>query len=995
MTGVSSPASRDPPSSEEIGIGTLSSTQVSSYSTRYMDLVQHDRSASAISESDCGLAAASDARLKSEGQSGSKTKRQQVLSKLPKGRSIRNLAAKFFNEPSIGAPPTAPLPSGYQRQALLAKSPHASRTPTKLRHELKPDEVFIKETRGPFTHGASEQSPGDDDPVIEDSFLDWAQQLDENSRTPAKGARNGPGADQDSPTKPVTPVPNRSKQPLTEVLEEVSPTSLGTPSPKSPGGLPQSPEDPGWDDAIKWVKGRMKEDEKKEKQVAQDLKKLKAGKDAVKRASQYGYKTMKPLQQMTQDEFEAVGIAATTPSPKGKKTSILGALFTKMRGSKKEQEEQASVIGRQLEDHGSLLPLKSASAKNVNVPAPEDQVHHDKALRLLEGEGYEENELVSPFDATPSEGSAAWTDASTPDEERAKTLSMLEGGSPQSAGGKTSVSGPLGLGISTQSRDRLEEYNRRAAQRTTSEFLEFRRQQQSATGGNGNAFWQQRAASNKGSAESLPFEKTSVGSGRPDNPHAARLLSETPSWTTDISDEQHDEWTLSSLEESDFADEIADFNGLTGPYRPNLVDFTPEVDRFLGATRMYPSMPRRVLDDQEDRDRTADSVYSRPDVFSDALTQSPEDFYRNSALISNSTPDSSTGFNAYDTADNDDSSSVYSQDLTDDAMPPPLNVPVLKVKGSSPLTRSTDPNAFVPNRSDSFTEKIDEARRRRQPKLSSHPALRGSAEPSQLRKEQGQSKPDLGRVDSGIGWPVSAGAAEDFTAAMVDRGEFVPSKQPQVEDLFMQLNDDNKWRWKTPNVDDNDAGETVGATALQELRNSLGLPAQRFPKAGQPRHPGHPYSWNHKKVMCQGIHNPANDQPQLPQMHENVPLNMSHLGSQYVNSSPKDSQTTGTRMCKCCGAACCRYATLLCTSKATSSQKLMEEMVRNTAQQYVNSLRITCPNGLEEYETFLTCACCGKHICPDCATKCSEKTCQAIVCKTCMAQSNECPVHNF
>ena len=46
---------------------------------------------------------------------------------------------KFFNEP-IHASLATPLSSGYQRQALAAKLPHAPNIPMRSRHETKPDD---------------------------------------------------------------------------------------------------------------------------------------------------------------------------------------------------------------------------------------------------------------------------------------------------------------------------------------------------------------------------------------------------------------------------------------------------------------------------------------------------------------------------------------------------------------------------------------------------------------------------------------------------------------------------------------------------------------------------------------------------------------------------------------------------------------------------------------------------------------------------------------
>ena len=72
----------------------------------------------------------------------------------------------------------------------------------------------------------------------------------------------------------------------------------------------------------------------------------------------------------------------------------------------------------------------------------------------------------------------------------------------------------------------------------------------------------------------------------------------------------------------------------------------------------------------------------------------------------------------------------------------------------------------------------------------------------------------------------------------------------------------------------------------------------------------------------------------------------------------------------------------------------MGEMVRMRAQQRLEMLKASYPDGIEQYETFLLCGGgCGEMVCPECAGLCGEKGCETVICKGSMEGNGLCSQH--
>lgn len=732
-----------------------------------------------------------------------------------------------------------------------------------------------------------------------------------------------------------------------------SPVSLLAPSTPSSTtartspGLPKGPWEPDWDDAVKYVKKLEKEREAREAKEAKVLKielkkeekrvkKLKAGKDVVKRGSQLGLTPKKPVQDMTEDEFELVGSAATTPQKEttiAKKSGVLGAFFTKMRGTKQEQEMQAEDIDRKLENHSSLLMLKLAGSKNINEPTPEDRGHYDKALRVLNGEQYEEENLVSPFESSPDSDANA-------------------------------ASAPVGLGISAESQEHLANHNKAAAEMGYEEFAASRQKT--------NDF---PAANNEGNHTGL--EPIEIVGDATEETYALRPMStieeaegeeaEMPKVNRagGIHDRQPEDQSFSSsssLYSTEDVEEARMFDGLSGPYQSSKKRFRSEVDHYVDINTLAYSLDSDAI----------------PAPLSVQKTRKGKEVAQ-------------TGYGEVETP----------------TKLPPLKIPVIHVSTSSQDMRPAESNSFTPKKTNSYYSRIQEASRLQQSKVGSHPAFRDLndgtdtvAKAAEDVSSQIRPRPtsEHARVDSGIGMGVDVIVDEGYATGTTKQQEFIPPQSPQNPGSELAVNGKSQQpRKPTLSGKTYDDGQAVRNVDIQALRNEVGVAAIRLPSGPEsPKHPNHPFTWNHEKVMCREIHNPLNVQPQLPpEMPHNHPLHLSRMDSQYFNSSPTKSQMTEAKMCDNCGKFCCRFANLVITSKIATSKDLAEEMVRLKAEQRVNMLRAFHPSGIEEYDTFLNCAQCGHHVCPGCATKCTEYLCQAIVCADCTDETQVCPVHNF
>lgn len=716
-------------------------------------------------------------------------------------------------------------------------------------------------------------------------------------------------------------------------------------------GYPTGPEDPNWDDAVKRVKRIVQEREKREAEEAcqqqkelkiqeKKLKRLKAGKDVLIRGSQLGLTPKKPLDEMTEDEFEAVGAFATTPAKEtsiAKKSGIFSTLFTKILGTTQEKEEHIEKIKLKLERHKSLELLNMASVEDVKELSLEDRIHFEKTLRALNGEG-------SPFAVSPGSDGGN----STSDDKNRTTAGTLE----ENVAVPNDVAiGSVRLGITADTPGRASERQKSAKNMSYQEFVALKR-------------WRQNLDSQGENTQSIHDGPALSDIAEEDvESHAARgnLVVTKLKLEEEHEDDDRSSWCTESIYSIVEIEKMNDFGGLSVQYRASSRGSAPEVDQCLNV-----------------------GGHTTPQ-FSESYAP----------------------FNLPNDTQDDDAASNYSDKIELDAMPAPLNLRVLKVKQSSTHVQPAHPNSFIPDREASFHARIQEASRLQEAHIGSrsHPALRTtpvddkdakSAEhpPNVQHCENGvDSKPKHDSLDSGIGSMSNEQLEqvdEGYATGNVKQNEFLSNEGPKTPS---SKSNRSTQHWEGGSTA-GESGETVDDGDLGALRTDVGLGPLRLASwNSSPKHPHHPFTWNHEKIMCRQIHNPMEVLPQMPSLPRSAPVSVSRMDSDYFNSSPTKSATGEPNMCQSCGSLCCRFANLLVTSKISTGGDIMEEMVRTKAQQRVNMLRTYHPNGIEEYETFIQCAQCGHHVCPKCSKKCTEQLCQSIVCADCRAQNETCPMH--
>jgi hypothetical protein len=644
----------------------------------------------------------------------------------------------------------------------------------------------------------------------------------------------------------------------------------------------------------------MKKEEKR-------LKKLNAGKDAIKRQSQLGMVPKKPLEDITEDEFELVGEAAmvadqSTPTTK---TNLLGALFTKMQGSKEERKKRAHEIGHSLDNHASLHMLSKTRSNTTDEPGAESTDQYNETLRMLEGKTPLPKELVSPFehgeagDMTPS----------------------------------------VGLGISSPEQEELATRNRLAAKMSYEDIAEMKAKEQES-------------------------RKMQPGHGREPPSPRPRLGQETAT------------------------------------IRP--MTTIKELDR---ETTASPSFDRTIR--ASDNRNISPSLYSTDDAVSINTIESdaiPPPLSVQKSRVKHSTPKDSQG------------NQIGSR---------PKHVPILHVSKSSQHLQPTESKSFIPRRNSEFHSKIREQSRVQASKVGSHPALRVNTHQTGTPSKAGKVKshPALrgaadqtgfasrysgdhdydqrpetiatpARVDSGIGTSAGEVADEGYGTGNVSQHEFARGKGSPATASVAESKKQPRQRKATLMAPDNtDALQATGID-LSALRREVGLDAAQLPGPQSVKHPNHPFTWHHEKVMCYAVHNPLNAQPSLPAILEHQPVDMGRVSSKHFSNSPGKGKIVGVKVCACCGTHCCRFAHLFNTSKKATNKDVAEENMRMKAEQRVDKLRAYHPNGIEEYDTFLTCSQCKRKVCPGCATKCFEPLCGAIICTDCTPESGVCPVHD-
>ena len=731
----------------------------------------------------------------------------------------------------------------------------------------------------------------------------------------------------------------------------------------SPRGLPAGPWEADWPDAVKWVRREVDKREEREVKETRDskremkkeekrLKKLNAGKEAVKRQSQLGMVPKKPLEDITEDEFELVGEAAmvadqSTPTTK---TNLLGALFTKMQGSKQERKKRAHEIGHSLDNHASLSMLNKTHTSIVDGLGAEATSKYNETLRMLEGETPVPKELVSPFER--GEG-----DDMTPS---------------------------IGLGISSPEQEELATRNRLAAKMSFEDF----------------------AAMKAKEAESCNLQ-----------PNHGR---EPPSPRPRLGQEAAAIRPMTTIKELD---------------REHTA--SPSSDKTIRA-----SHPRNI----------SPSIYSTNDA------EESEDPYGQSTQVGQDIRSLNSGqYRYYE----DDSISVNT--IESDAIPPPLNVqkprakysipkdssghdighrparvPILHVSKSSQHLQPTESRSFIPRRNSEFRTKIREQSRVQASKVGNHPALRVNTDqtgtPSKAGKvrshpalriatdqsgsttkysnnhdcnERSETMATPARVDSGIDTSAGEVGDEGYGTGNVSQQEFTYGKGSPMAAGVGDAKKQYRHRRPTLMAPDHAGGQQATGIDLSALRREVGLEPAQLPGPQSLKHPNHPFTWHHEKVMCYAVclfgcslcyavHNPLNIQPPsvaIP-IPENHPTDMSRINSKHFSNSPGKGKIIGVKVCACCGAHCCQFAHLFHVSKRATNKDVAEENTRIKAEQRVDKLRAYHANGIEEYDTFLTCLQCKRKVCPGCATKCFERLCGAIVCTDCTPESGVCPVHD-
>jgi hypothetical protein len=360
----------------------------------------------------------------------------------------------------------------------------------------------------------------------------------------------------------------------------------------------------------------------------------------------------------------------------------------------------------------------------------------------------------------------------------------------------------------------------------------------------------------------------------------------------------------------------------------------------------------------------------------------------------------------------------------EEAVPEPLNVPkhrrrpsgipVLHVSRSSKQL-DTDEGPFSPKRDSTFMRGIKQASAKKDAKLHSHPALRGGGDSSPdtvptspvspiSPMSEGyptslKSSTELARVDSGFVM-VSSDSDEGYGTGYVDQWQF--DGQCHSDSSKHTRTGSGKASRPSSHKRSMSEGRPSADIDMQKLRGEMGLEYLKLP-VGEDclRHPHHPFTWDHQKIMCRTVHNDTTElpQPPLPKTSTPGPVNLRHMESLYFNqdkSSNNKAKTTleAPQKCSLCGKRCCHFADLLVASLGIDPD-LEESASRIKARNRVSVLRSSHPNGIEEYETFLECAHCGRKVCPSCADMCDEDLCQAIFCSACSNGFEQCPVHNI
>ncbi|KAK5175093.1 uncharacterized protein LTR77_000230 [Saxophila tyrrhenica] len=325
----------------------------------------------------------------------------------------------------------------------------------------------------------------------------------------------------------------------------------------------------------------------------------------------------------------------------------------------------------------------------------------------------------------------------------------------------------------------------------------------------------------------------------------------------------------------------------------------------------------------------------------------------------------------------------------------------LKVDRSSKFVRLEKSPSFVPRRDSTFMRKIREASEAKEVELGSHPAMR---EVSQALDDLSQdinesmtrfhSQPQLARVDSGLDWGVNE--IRDEGDAKRSTREQKSMDQRLSREIIISPSPSNSLehhRSSAPSTKTNYSRLSVKVD-MQKLRNEMDLQPLQLPVGDDtPRHPNHPFTWDHEKVMCRGIHNHRDPQPEFPEVPKGWKIPLPRVNSMYFDKRERPDDTDNLQKCSICGKLCCMYAGLMVAFK-TTGQDIEAKAKRLKAEDRISQLRGAHPNGIEEYETFVVCGMCRRKVCPGCASRCMDELCSDVYCVECGQGVDRCPIHN-
>ena len=360
-------------------------------------------------------------------------------------------------------------------------------------------------------------------------------------------------------------------------------------------------------------------------------------------------------------------------------------------------------------------------------------------------------------------------------------------------------------------------------------------------------------------------------------------------------------------------------------------------------------------------------------------------------------------------------------DAESEAVPPPLRV-VKQTDTQHLQARRGEDGKIV--RSPSFLRRIQEMgeQRQRLQTSMSHPALRteGAGDSTPVQRgflghaalESPQQRPPP---------PATAPVPQQPTFQRPAFAPRRPSLERAIHDFFSPSD---------PNLTPEIAlrNRLVGNAFFQELRRDVfGLEPLQIVRKGDMKHPNHPLKWETENLMCSGKHN-ATELASVPgekaMKNEQSPTNMSALSllmprpklktkastTSFTSAKNLDNEIINqAKKCALCGRFCCHFIDLLNylhspptittptsgpststpTQQAFRHADLWDERNRIQASANVRRLKQEQPDGLDPYDTFVTCAECGKEVCARCAKRCGEEGCGSVVCAGC----GECGAH--